>query len=146
VTDDRWAGDGGGTARNGHCCLISPPKSQSLVDSYRHYRHPKRSPQTGRRNSSVSERSKGRLRGRLSRNTGHHHAWQLKGPLVEDIEKLSERWDRVSTTRRASWSCRACSELCYRGKFSSDRFSSDRCASFPMCFTLDQNAPSFAGG
>jgi hypothetical protein len=91
VTDDRWAGDGGGTARNGHCCLISPPKSQSLVDSYRHYRHPKRSPQTGRRNSSVSERSKGRLRGRLSRNTGHHHAWQLKGPLVEDIEKSTTR-------------------------------------------------------
>src|SRR5580658_5592908 len=45
--------------------------------------------QAGRRSSCVSERSKASLRGRLSRNTGQHHAWQPEVRVVEDIEKLT---------------------------------------------------------
>ena len=45
--------------------------------------------QAGRRSSCVGKRSKASLRGRLSRNTGQHHAWQPKVRVVEDIEKLA---------------------------------------------------------
>ena len=45
--------------------------------------------QACRRRSRVGERSKSSLGGRISGNSGQHHAWQPKVWMVEDIKKLA---------------------------------------------------------